>query len=135
MLQEAAEVDRVGKQAWQTEGTETGGADLGAGLGALEEAGGSSAAGEEGAKGELGKEDEFSKVGVARREGLEQVRIFWILTTLAFGGREGRNHDTEFQSSWYIDLRCAGITLILLGIEDIHTHMHAYFLIIKNSVN
>lgn len=49
----------------------------------MEEAGGSSAAGEEGAKGECGKEDELSKVGVARREGLEQVRIFWILTTLA----------------------------------------------------
>lgn len=49
-----------------------------------------------GAKRERGKGKELSKVGEARGEGLEQIRVFWILTTLAFGRRGATDHDAEF---------------------------------------
>lgn len=71
------------------------GSSYGDGLCGLEEAGSSGEAGVEEAK-ESGKGEKFSKVGVAGDEGLEQIRVFWILTTSAFGSRGATNHDTEF---------------------------------------
>lgn len=53
-------------------------------------------AGVKGAKRERGKGKELSKVGEARGEGLAQIRVFWILTTLAFGRRGATDHDAEF---------------------------------------
>ena len=95
-----AQRSRWSQSSWKTsnvgrEGTGTG-SSYGKGLRGFQEARRSHVAGVKGAKRERGKGKELSKVGEARGEGLAQIRVFWILTTLAFGWRGATDHDAEF---------------------------------------